>query len=87
MISNTWRITDMFYMPYKTINYYVCCALVYNMSGSKIFYETIITTDSIHYFESEVFKPFKAFKPFKLECMTAILCLEMVYYSSINRCN
>ena len=50
MISNTWRITDMFYMPYKTINYYVCCALVYNMSGSKIFYET---TDSIHYVESE----------------------------------
>ena len=43
----------MFYMPYKTINYYVCCALVYNMSDYKIFYENIITTDSIHYVESE----------------------------------
>ena len=71
MISNTWQITIMFYMPYKTISYYVCCA---NMSGSKIFYKT---TDSIHYVESEdkeFSSLFKAFKPFKLECMAAILC-------------
>ena len=38
MISNTWRITEMIYMPNKTINYYVCCAMNYNMSDSKIHY-------------------------------------------------
>ena len=67
MISNTWRITDMICMPYKTINYYVCCALVYNMSGSKVFYEQPI----LYTMWNQKARNFKPSKPFKLEYMAA----------------
>ena len=36
MISNTWRITEMFHIPSKTINHYVYCALFYNTSDNII---------------------------------------------------
>ena len=36
MISNTWRITEMFHIPSKTINHYVSCDLVYTMSDNII---------------------------------------------------